>query len=121
MKTVIIIVTILVLGGCTSMQPVEMQPVQLQKELVAGDIVGIGETVRLVTADGKEHKFKVISIAKDRISGKDTDILIKDIVAVETREFSAGKSAVLATGTAAALTYLLQGVAAAAILGGGGL
>ena len=121
MKIVMIVVMIFVLGGCTSMQPVEMQPVQLQKELVAGDIVDIGETVKLVTADGKEHKFKVASIGNDHISGKNEDILIKDIVAVETREFSAGKTAVLAAGSAAALAYLLEAAAGAAFLAGGGL
>jgi hypothetical protein len=89
----------LVLSGCTSLKPIELSPEQLQNRIATEDIVKVGEIVKVVTSDGKTREFKVTEIREDHILGKDVDIPIKDIIALETREFSGGKTVALVGGT----------------------
>ena len=119
MKFALIIVFTVLLIGCTSLQPIELPAEELQQKILAGEIVLVGEKARLITADGKERKLHVTAVTDSMIVAKDIEIPIVDIVAVETRQISAGKTtALVATGVA--IGYVIAGaVAAAAILGGG--
>jgi hypothetical protein len=91
------------------------------------------DSVRIVTGDEKEHRLVVTGINADEIRGKvvtvhsDADeireavvtIPIDSVVAVETPEFSTGKTALLAggiTGTVLLLIIVAIAIAPAAIL-----
>ena len=107
----------LCLTGCTAMTPVEMPPEELRQMILTENVLPPGETARVVTEDGKVQKFRVVEVdtATQTIRGKDVIIDVDDVVAVETREFSMGKTAVLATGTYFGL-YLLVGAIGGAFL-----
>ena len=105
MKLISAVVVVLILSGCSTMTPVEMSPDQLHDQIFAGDVLSVGEKVKIVTVDGKTHKFKVSSITDVSIIGDDIEVPIADIIAVETKEFSGGKTAVLAGSTL--LIYVL--------------
>jgi hypothetical protein len=116
MKSLLVIFFALVACGCTTLKPVEMSPEELQQKIAAGEIIKVGDRVKVVTSDGVVHKFGVTEISTDRVSGKDVDLPIADIIAVETREFSGGKTTALVAG--GTLIYvLLAAVAATATLG----
>lgn len=116
MKSLLVIILALVGSGCTTLKPVEMSPEELQQKVAAGEIIEVGDRVKVVTSDGVVHKFVVTEVAADRVSGKDIDLPIADIIAVETREFSGGKTTALVAG--GTLIYvLLAAVAATATLG----
>jgi hypothetical protein len=115
MKLISMIITILVASGCTTLKPVEMSPEQLHARISAGEIIEVGDTVKIVTADGTIRKFKVSTITADRITGKDIELPIADIIAIETREFSGGKTTALAAG-GAALVYVIVVAATASLL-----
>lgn len=115
MKLILLIIVIVLGSGCTSLTPVEMSPEQLHERIAVGDVVQVGSSVRIVTADGIDHKFKVTAISDERILGKDVEVNITDIVALETREFSAGKTTVLAGSSA--LVAILALMAASLTLG----
>lgn len=119
MKTPLIVLSTFLLCSCTSLKPIELPAEELQQKIIAGDIVLVGEKARLITADGNERKLHVTAVTESMIVAKDIEIPIVDIVAVETRQISAGKTtALVATGVA--IGYVIAGaVAAAAILGGG--
>ncbi len=77
-----------------------MPPEELHERISEGDIIQPGDFVKIVTSDGQRHNFEVANRTADRITGKSVEIPITDIVAIETREFSGGKTALLAAGGA---------------------
>jgi len=105
-------VVVLCLAGCTTMKPVEMPPAELHEKILAENVLPAGESVRVVTADGQIRKFRVVEVDTDErvIRGKDVSVDVDQVVAVETTEFSLGKTAALAGGS-----YLILGLIAIAI------
>ena len=118
MKQLSSIVVILICCGCTSLRPVQVPADQIHERIAAGEIVHVGDRVRIATADGKRHEFRVTAVTADTISGKKIDIPITDVVAVETRKFSGGKTAALGGGTYLLYVLLALGAAAGALAGG---
>jgi hypothetical protein len=106
MKFSTIISALLLLGGCTSLYPVDLPPEQLQGQIAAEEMIKVGQTVRIGTSDGTSHEFEVTDIQDDHILGKDVDIAVKDIVTLEHREVSGAKTVGLAGGVAAG-TYVV--------------
>lgn len=117
MKLISAIIVILLASGCSTLTPVEMSPEQLHERISLGEIIQVGDSVRIVTTDGENHKFKVSAVTAEHIAGKDIEISIADILAVETREFSGGKTAALAVGSAALLYAIAAAVATAVVVG----
>ncbi len=114
-STLIFWLVIPVASGCTTLQPVEKSPEQLHERIFADNIIDVGDSVKIVTSDGANYKFKVAAVTADHIAGKDIEVPIEDIIAVETREFSGGKTTALAAG-GLALVYVIAGAVAAASL-----
>jgi hypothetical protein len=118
MKSISIIVMVCLVCGCTSLRSIEMPPDQLQGQISAGEIVLVGERARLITVDGEEYKITVTAVTDGRIIADDIQVPIVDVVAVETRQVSAGKTtALVATGVI--VGYAIGTALAAAALFGG--
>ncbi len=86
----------LVVSGCTTLEPV-VGGERLHERISTGNVIEVGDSIKIVTAGGAIHKFKVSAITADRITGRDIELPIDDIVFVERREFSRGKTIALAT------------------------
>jgi hypothetical protein len=97
-KVISILVTVNLIG-CTSLQPIEAQPGELQDRIRHEQIVEVGDRVRIFTEDGKEHQFKVTSTDANHINGDNVTIPVDSIIGLETREISIGKTTLLAGGT----------------------
>lgn len=115
---------LLVLGNvaCTTLQTVDVPADELQRQLRAGTLVNTGDRVRLVTADETVHKFRVteISLEQDMVLGGNATVPIDKIVALETREVSVGRTALLTGGVGIGAAALIAiAIAPAIILGGG--
>lgn len=110
--------------GCTSLRTIEAPPDKLHEQIRHENLIKVGDRVRIVTEDKKEHEFVATAINKDEIRGKDVIVPIDSIVAVQTREFSTGKTALLAGGVTAGTILLMViiaiAVAPAAILSASG-
>ncbi len=105
-----LVVTILfgcLLSGCSTTKPVDMPADELQQRLSAGEILSSGDKVKIQTADGQSHSFKVSAVTEQAVLGKGVEIAIDDIVGVATREFSGGKTAALAGGSVAAWVVIV--------------
>jgi len=107
MKIISTFIVILLITGCTTLKPVEMSPEQLHARISAGEVLNEGDKVKIVTTDGKIHQFEVTDINDTSIVGDDVEVRIVDIVALETREFSGGKTAALVGGSYVALGMLI--------------
>lgn len=123
MKTVCLLaLLILSTVACTTLEPVDVPAGELQQQLRSGVLVTAGDRVRLVTADEKVHKFRVkeINLEQDRVLGRDHSVPIDAIVALETREVSVGRTALLTGGVGIGVAALIAiAIAPAIILGGG--
>ena len=106
------------LSGCSTLEPVEMPAEDLQRMILDGELSLEGESVRLVTRDGRTHKYRVTEVDEDArlIRGKDAAVSVNDVVAIETREFSLGKTALLAGGSYAILGLLALALGPALVL-----
>lgn len=116
-NTLIVLVCVMMqLTACTSLHSVEMSPEQLQSKIRAGEAVNTGDTVKLVTGDGQRHEFTVTEITSTNISGANASVSIDDVIALETRKFSGGKTALL-VGSMVTLYAVLAAIAAGIMIG----
>jgi hypothetical protein len=76
---------------------VEGSAEQIRQRIGEEALLAPGDKIRLVTADGETHKFKVteVDLGTGRLSGKDETVAITDIVALQKRELSWVKTGVL--------------------------
>jgi len=113
MKLLTLALVFLVATGCTALKPVELAPATLQEKILSDNIIHRGGRVKVVTSDGVISEFRVTAISETHVRGRDIDIPIQDIVAVETREFSGGKTSALVGGTALWMYLILLSMPAA--------
>lgn len=111
-RSALLLTLVCAVSACTTLTPVEMSPEALQQKIVTDDILLPGKRAKVVTSDGRIQKIRVRRV--DATAGLiETDkeaVRIDDIVAVETRDFSMGKTALLAAGS-----YTILGLIALAI------
>ena len=109
-------------SACTTLNPKEATPEELRRQLVSGELVRPGQRVRLVTSAETVYEFRVTEIDPDHglVLGRDEQVPIADVVAVETREVSVGKTALLVGGVGySVIAVTLVALAPALILSGG--
>ncbi|MDQ7049559.1 MAG: hypothetical protein Q9M92_08455 [Enterobacterales bacterium] len=116
MKAAFVFLMVFVVYGCTSLRPIELSPLDLQAKIVEENIIQIGDEVKLVTSNGIHHEFTIESISSSVIKGKNTEVLVKDIVAIETREFSGGKTSLLVGGSFLTLWIFIAAIPAVVVL-----
>lgn len=119
------VVLLLLLGSsvaCTTLEPVAVPADELQSQLRDGTLVKPGDRVRLVTADETVYQFRVTEISLDQgaVVGQSERVPIDEIVAVETKEVSVGRTALLTGGIGVGMAVLIAVAIAPAILLGGG-
>jgi hypothetical protein len=110
MQRTILLIIILACAGCTTLRPLAGNPME---QLKAGDRVVI------VTQDHLKHRFRVSSVDAGVVTGASQAVHIDQIVSVQRRQFSLGKTLALAAviaGVAGAAIYAAATVAPVAAL-----
>ena len=107
--------------ACSTLEPTEASPQELQRLILSEGILAPGQRVRLVTADELEHEFRITSIDIEQgiVYGEDEAIPVDGIVAVETRKISAGRTALLTGGIVYGVGVIIAIAVAPALLLGG--
>ena len=124
----LVLISALMMVSCTSFKVIK--PDDLQAGLKAGD------TVKIVTKDGRDMELKIVTITPEALVGspvssvgtaeagevKDQRVEFSEIAKLEKRDFSAGKTVGLVAGILAAVAVfvLLLAAAAGALIGSGG-
>ena len=86
--------------GCTTFKPITgAASPQLTNDLVARSIKA-GDTVKIITKDGRDLKFKVEQVAAETISGENQSVSFQEIATLEKRKISGGKTTALCMGVA---------------------
>ncbi len=108
-------------SACTTLQPVEASPEEVQRLITDEQILEPGMRVRLVTIDETVHEFRVseVDVEQGLVIGEQAQVPIADVVAVDTREVSVGRTALLVGGLGYGILALLAIALAPALLLGG--
>jgi hypothetical protein len=113
MKIPVLRTAVSLIGGCTSMQPIDGSPADLRQRINSGELLKTGDRVIIVTTDQNTHRFTVKSVGADRIDGPSESIPVEQISGLEKRQFRRGKTIALVGGLlgGAVLGLLIYGFA----------
>ena len=111
--TVIVLMLFVLLSGCRTMQSVEHSDWSS-----LGGKVAAGDTVEVVTKDGRVEKFVVTEVTADALIGADTRIAREDNSRLQVSAVHTGRTFGAAFGGAAAILLVIA-AATASLLGGG--
>jgi len=114
--------SVMLCPACTTLQPTEASPQEIRRLILSDGLLEPGQRVRLVTADEVAHEFRItnIDIEQGIVHGEDAAVRVDSIVAVETREVSVGRTALLTGGLVYGIGLIIAiAIAPALILSGG--
>jgi len=82
-------------SACTTLSLKDATPEEVDRQLLSGELTRPGDRVWLQSTDEVVHEFRVMEIDVEQgfVIGRDERVPIADVVAVETREISMGKTA----------------------------
>jgi hypothetical protein len=113
--TSVVLIICLLVASCTSYKVVQIS------DNIGSDIHE-GDRVKIVTKDGRDLEFKVVSVTSEGVIGDNQQVIrFSDVAKLEKQEVSAAKTAGLAGGIVlglAALFVILLAVAVSAALSG---
>lgn len=119
-------ILITLLSGCTTLQPMANNAETLRNELRSGEVVELGDKVRVVTRDGLSRLLIVTAIDQYTLKGHPEGVEsedavvtlpVDDIVFMEGKKISVGKTAAYTSGATvgAVATFLIAVIIAFAI------
>ena len=106
MKSILVVLGIFLLTACTSLQPIEKSPTVIQTQIQEGNLLSVGNRVKIIDVNGRGHEFKITKISNTHLFGKSSSLAIKDIANLQVKEVSSGKSAFAIPTTIGALAIL---------------
>lgn len=101
------LLTAVVLVGCSAYRPVALSPAGADDGVSAPAAVQPGDRVRVTLTSGQRVAFSVVEVREDALVGESVVIPYETIEALESSEFSQGRTAVLAGGLSAGTVLLL--------------
>ena len=91
----VLCLSVCMIGGCTTLQPVANVPGDLSQHFGDGGVLKPGDRVVVTTTSGAKHQFRVSSVRDGAIYGDHEPIPFSEIASVERRETSATKTTLL--------------------------
>ncbi len=103
-----VLIMCLLVSSCTSLKVVQIS------DTITSDIHE-GDRVKIVTKDGRDVEFKVVSVTSEDVTGDNQQVIrFSDVAKLEKEEVSVVKTAGLAAGIVLGLVGLLLIIALAA-------
>ena len=106
--SILLLALVCLLGGCTTLRPIDVDAVTLHQKIRSGEAVKTGETIRAITSDGVAHLLFITKVNAKVIEGHppgaradvtETVLPIDDILLVEVSRLSAENPKRFASGT----------------------
>src|SRR5208282_5929526 len=114
MKRFTVLGLIICLIGCTTLQPVTENPASLQQRIASGELLKRGDSVAILTKDGRTHVFSVKSVSASTIDGQNESISIDQVALIQKRKFNVAET-VLAVGLGVIVVAAVAVVAVVAV------
>jgi len=93
--TVRMLALILLCTSCTTLSPITGNPDDLRRGINTGTLLKAGDSVSIVTADGRTHRFEVTGIADGVIRGRTESVPVDQVVSVEQGRINAVQTVTL--------------------------
>jgi hypothetical protein len=113
MKRFTLFAAIIVLAGCTTLQPIEGTSNELRERIGSGGLLKVGDRVSIVTRDDRTHEFRVLAIRDGIIQGTSDSVPLDRLVTLQKREFSRAKTCLLVGGIVLGVGLVLYAAAQA--------
>jgi hypothetical protein len=91
----VLLMTVCMIGGCTTLHPVENAPSDLSQHLGDGGALHPGDRVIITTLAGVKHKLRVRSVRDGVIYGDHDSVPFSEIASGDRRDFSPAKTTTL--------------------------
>ena len=117
MKTISLLISILFFTGCASLEPIEKPPQELHSRIANGELIQVGDKIKVITFDGKGYTFIVAKLTDSHIyrkkselekfnDGQLLELAIKDIATIDVAEHDTLKSALVIPAAIATIAIL---------------
>jgi hypothetical protein len=83
MKCFTACVLIIAVTGCTTMQPIDGSPTELQQFINSGELLKPGDRIRIVTADQKAHRITISKVEAGLIVGPNESVIVDEVMSLE--------------------------------------
>ncbi|NGZ95992.1 MAG: hypothetical protein CV089_07655 [Nitrospira sp. WS110] len=112
-----VLIMCLLVSSCTSLKVVQVS------DTITSDIHE-GDTVKIVTKDGRDVAFKVVSVTSEGVTGDNQQVIrFSDVAQLEKEEVSvlktAGLTGGIVLGTVALIIIIVAAIGVGAMLAGG--
>ena len=74
---------IIAVTGCTTLRPIDGSPEELRQFINSGELLRVGDLVRIITADEKAHRFAVTKVQAGLIVGPKESIPVDEVISLE--------------------------------------
>lgn len=103
MRPVVLVLFVFLLGGCTSLQPVDLSSGELREQVRAGEIAQPGDRISVTTEDGKTQTIEVTEVTNDDVRSSNSNVPIDTIVTMRTKQTDTTRSVLAVAGSVAAV------------------
>lgn len=94
-KLVVLLMTVCMIGGCTTMHPIANVPSDLSQHFSDGGALHPGDRVIITTLAGAKHALLVRSVRDGVIYGDHDSVPFSEIASIDRRDFSPAKTTTL--------------------------
>ncbi|MCY3620976.1 MAG: hypothetical protein OXH68_04595 [Gammaproteobacteria bacterium] len=89
----------ILLGGCTSLQPVDLTREAVREQVRNGKIGKPGQRISVKAEDGRTHEFVVVDVTDGAIRGAYAEVPIDSIVGIRTEQTNVARTTLAIAGT----------------------
>jgi hypothetical protein len=90
----VLFLMVCLVAGCTTLQPVTGTSADVRQRIASGALLKRGDSVLILTDDGRTHYFKVTSVSASTLEGGRESILIDKIAFIQKRKLNLGRTVV---------------------------
>jgi hypothetical protein len=83
---------IIALTGCTTPRPIDGSPEELRQFINSGELLKVGDRVRIVTADKNAHRFAITKVDAGLIVGSNESVPIDEVISLEVEKAKSARS-----------------------------
>ena len=90
---------VILLSGCMSLQPMDLSPEEVRKQIRAGELANLGDRILVTTEDSKTYIFQVVEVTDCDVRGSEEAVQIDTIVSIHVRQPARERTVVAILGT----------------------
>jgi hypothetical protein len=79
-------VLIIYVTGCATLRPIDGSPAELRQSIISGELLKVGDHVRVVTADDKAHRFAITKVQAGLIVGPNESVPVDEVMSIEVEK-----------------------------------